>query len=138
LAEELAILGIVAALLFLTASLLRQHDRHAFGRVGRRIASLSVVPLVAFLVLPRVLEQLSGNTPQVASVLLRTYGRRVLPSAFGLVIVGLLVALGSAIWPRREEAGVPAAAVTPYAGPPPRPRPVGAPENASITEKLYL
>jgi hypothetical protein len=138
LAEGLTILGIMAALLLVTASLLRKHDRRSFARVGRRIAFLSVFPLAVFLVLPHVLAHLSGTTPQVASVLLRTYGHRVLPSAFGLLIAGLLVALGALVWPRPVDATAAAPDVTPYSGPPPKPRPAGAPENATITEKLYL
>ncbi len=41
-ADALAILGIAAALLFVTASQILVHDRRAFGRVGRRVAYLAL------------------------------------------------------------------------------------------------
>src|SRR5436853_521112 len=54
-ANMIAVLGILAALLLITASLLLDNDRPAIGRVGRRIAFLAFMPIVVFVVLPRVL-----------------------------------------------------------------------------------
>jgi hypothetical protein len=131
-ADGVAVLGIIAALLLITASLLLQHDRRSIARVGRRTAYLAITPLIVFAVLPRVLEQSSGDEPGIAAVLLRTYGNRVLPSAIGLVIVGLAIVVGAIVWPR---AGLTERAAPPTAAAPLPPTAAHPPE---ITEKLYL
>jgi hypothetical protein len=131
-AGGVAVLGIVAALLLITASLLLQHDRRSIARVGRRTAYLAITPLIVFALLPRVLAHASGDAPGIAAALLRTYGDRVLPSAVGLVIVGLAIVVGAIVWPR---AGQTEHAATPAVAAPP---PTTAAHHPEITEKLYL
>ncbi len=140
-AGGVALLGIIAALLLITASLLLQHDRRSIARVGRRTAYLAIAPLIVFAVLPRVLAHTSGDAPGIAAALLRTYGNRVLPSAVGLVIAGLVIVAGAIVWPRAEGSAAQSAADAPppdtrRAGAPLRPR--TAPDQPEITEKLYL
>ena len=81
----------------------------------------------------------SGNAPQIASALLRVYGDRVLPSAIALIVVGLVIALCAIVWPRHPARDAHDAAHTArrYTGPEP-PRPRTAPDQPSITEKMYL
>jgi hypothetical protein len=97
-----ATLGIIAALLLITASVLLEHDRRAIARVGRRTAYLAVTPLLVFALLPRVLWISSGEAPQIASALLRVYGNRALPSAIALAVVGLAIVVGAVVWPRPD------------------------------------
>ena len=97
-----AMLGITAALLFITSALLLEHDRRTIARVGRRTAYLAVTPLLVFALLPRILSIPSGDAPQIASALLRVYGNRALPSAFALVVVGLAIVVGTIVWPRTD------------------------------------
>jgi len=138
-ADGFTMLAVIAALLLITASLLLQHDRRSIGRVGRRIAFLAITPIVVLVVLPRVLAHVSGDAPQIASALLRVYGDRVLPSAIGIVIVGLVVVVGAIVWPRHALAGSESAShVAPYTGPEPSPRPRVSPDQPTITEKMYL
>jgi hypothetical protein len=140
-ADGITLLAVIAALLLITASLLLQHDRRSIARVGRRIAFLAITPIVALVVLPRVLAHASGDAPQIASALLRVYGDRVLPSAVGLVIAGVLVVVGALAWPRRDLASSESRAVrgvTPYTGPEPSPRPRVSPDQPTSTEKMYL
>lgn len=140
-AGGVALLGIVAALLFITASLLLSHRRRAVGKVGRRTAYLAITPLVVFAVLPRVLSSASGEGPQIASALLRVYGHRVLPSAIALVVVGASVAIGAIAWPRTGSATEPSMPpVTPRrpGDSTTAPRPRVAPDQPEITERIYL
>jgi hypothetical protein len=137
--DAVAVLGIVAALLLITASLILQHDRRSFSRVGRRIAYLAVTPLLVFVVLPRIVEHASGDAPQIAAALLRVYGDRILPSAIGLVIVGLTIALGALVWPRIDlGTNPPDSGPGPYNGPTPSPRPGTGTDDPAITQRLYL
>jgi hypothetical protein len=136
----ITLLATLAALLFVAASLLLQHDRRSVARVGRRIAYLAVMPLVVFEVLPRVLTHASGDAPQIAAALLRVYGDRVLPSAIALAVVGIAIAIAALAWPRNVvefgRSGPPPS--SPYNGPTPTPRPPGPPDRPDITERLYL
>src|SRR5258708_25095886 len=140
-AGGVALLGLLAALLLITASLLLRHDRRSIARVGRRTAYLAITPLFVFVVLPRVLAHAAGDAPRLAAALLRTYGTRVLPAAVALVIIGLAVVVGAIVWPRRALAGTaPAANATPAdtaRGARSRAA-VGTPDQPAITEKLYL
>jgi hypothetical protein len=138
-ANVVTVLAIMAALLFITASLLMQHDRGTIGRVGRRTAYLALTPLIVFFALPRVLENASGDAPQIASALLRVYGDRVLPSAIALIVVGLVIVVGAIVWPRHpfRDAHDAANGIVPYTGPE-SPRPRVAPEQPAISEKMYL
>jgi hypothetical protein len=141
-ADGVALLGIIAALLLITASLLLQHDRRSIARVGRRIAYLAITPLIVFAVLPpRVLAHASGDGPGIAAALLRTYGNRVLPSAVGLVIAGLAIVVGAIVWPRAGGSATQSAADAPPSDPrraAAAPWPRSAPDQPEITEKLYL
>ena len=134
-ANVVALLGVIAALLFIAASLVLRHDRKAVALVGRRTAYLAITPLVVFVVLPRLLSHASGDAPQVASALFRVYGDRVLPSAIGLAVIGLVVFFGALLMPRLSSDDSP----TPN-GPrrPPAPRPGSGPDQPAITEKMYL
>jgi hypothetical protein len=137
-ADVITVLATLAALLLITASLLLRHDRRSIARIGRRTAYLAVMPLVVFVLLPRVLTHASGDAPQIASALLRVYGNRVLPSAIAFVVVGVGIVVGAFAWPRRSTdfgRSGPGPA-SPFNGPPPRP-PV-APDRPEITERLYL
>jgi hypothetical protein len=139
-ANVITVLAAIAALLFVAASLLLQHDRRSVARVGRRIAYLAVMPLVVFEVLPLVLGHASGDAPQIAAALLRVYGNRVLPSAIAFAIVGVAIAIAPLAWPRNVtefgRAGPPPS--SPYNGPTPTPRPPGPPDRPDVTERLYL
>jgi hypothetical protein len=136
-ANVVAVLGIVAALLFITASLILRHDRRAIALVGRRITYLAIMPLVVFVVLPRLLSHASGDAPQVASALFRVYGDRVLPSAITLAVVGLAIFFGAFLMPRfsAEDSPTPNGRRT---RPPTPPRPSSGPDQPAITEKMYL
>jgi hypothetical protein len=139
-ANMITVLAAIAALLFVAASLVLQHDRRSVARVGRRIAYLAVMPLVVFEVLPLVLGHASGDAPQIAAALLRVYGNRVLPSAIAFAIVGVAIAIAPLAWPRNVtefgRAGPPPN--SPYNGPTPTPRPPGPPDRPDVTERLYL
>ncbi len=102
-ANVVTLLAAIAAILFVSASLLLQHGRRSIARVGRRIAYLAVMPIVVFEVLPRVLTHASGDAPQIAAALLRVYGNRVLPSAIVLAVVGVAIAIGALVWPPRRS-----------------------------------
>ncbi len=142
-ADGFMVLAILAALLLITASLLLEHDRRSIMRVGRRTAYLAVTPVILFVVLPRVLEHASGDAPQIASVLLKVYGDRVLPSAIVLALLGVAIVAGAFLLPRGllARTGAPAPPTAPsgpmYTGPVPSSRP-GAPDQPSISEKMYL
>jgi hypothetical protein len=131
-AHNVALLGTIAALLLLTASLLMVHDRGAIARVGRRTAYIAIVPLLVFALGPRLLAGARGGAPEIAGAALRTYGGRVVPSAVALVVVGLVVAMGALLAPASTEVRVP-----PAPAPEPQPRPAPAPP-ARIEEHLYL
>ena len=63
----------------------------------------------------------------------------MLPSAIGIVIVGLVVVVGAIVWPRHGLAGSESTShVAPYTGPEPSPRPRVSPDQPTITEKMYL
>jgi len=134
----IAWLGIVAALLFIAAALILDHDRRTIARAGRRTAYLAVTPLLVFAVLPHVLSWSSSDAPQIASSLLRVLGHRVLPSAIALVVVGLAIVAGAIVWPRTgantwasERAPLPAEPRDRRRTPPP-------PAPTTISEKTYL
>jgi len=139
-ADVVMVLAIGAALMLITASLLMSHDRRSVGRAGRRVAFLAITPLLVFVVLPRFLMHASGDAPQIASVLLRAYGDRVLPSVILLVGAGLAVAIGALVWPRhRADSPVPTAPPQSYTGPTPStPSWSTTPDQPTITEKMYL
>jgi hypothetical protein len=139
-ADVVFALATIAALLFVTASLLLRHDRRAVAQVGRRVAYLAVMPLVVFVALPRVLTHASGEAPQIVAALLRVYGDRVLPSAIALLVVGGAVAIAALLWPRNVtefgRSGPPPR--SPFNGPTPTPRPPGPADRPEITDRLYL
>jgi len=131
-AAGITLLGIAAALLLITAALLSDPTRHTTALVGRRIAYLAVTPLVLFAIVPRALEHLPGEVPDVTAVLLRAYGGRVLVSAFALAIAGVALVVGAHAWPRPVAVPPPASRPTPPSNPP------ASPDQPAITEKLYL
>jgi hypothetical protein len=134
----IAWLGIVAALLFVTAALLLDPERRTIARAGRRTAYLAVTPLLVFALLPHVLSLSSSDAPQIASALLRVVGDRVLPSAIALVLVGLAIVAGTIVWPR--DLMTPRARKRPAlpAEPADWRRTRVAPEPTTISEKTYL
>jgi hypothetical protein len=134
----IAWLGIVAALLFITAALLLDHDRPSIARAGRRTAYLAVTPLLVFAVLPHVLSLSSSDAPQIASALLRVLGSRVLPSAIALVVVGLAIVAGTIVWPRDGMSPWARKTARPSTDPTDWRRTQVAPEPTTITEKTYL
>ena len=135
-ADTVTVLAVMAALLLITASLILQHDRRTIGRVGRRTAYLVVHPTSRVLraaVGPRV--RVRRRTADRVRALLRVYGDRVLPSAMALIVIGLTIAISAIVWPRHPVEHAPRP--KPYTGPEP-PRPRVAPDQPSITEKMYL
>jgi hypothetical protein len=137
-----AVLGALAALLLVTASLLMWHERKAFTKLGRRVAYLSIIPLLGFVVAPRVLDLRDGDAEQIGAAVLRAYGSRVVPSAVALLVTGLIVVVASLTWARRGVSGgapVPAAAAARATSPWDMPTaPPTLPTEPAITEKLYL
>jgi hypothetical protein len=128
--------GALIALVLVGASLLLAHERRDVARVGRRIAYLSICPLLFFGLLPHFLEGADGDAPEVGGALLRTYGSRVMPSAIALLVVGITVVVGSlAIRRRTAEAPRPAPMQPPPAPGPPDPRLAHPPVAA---EEMYL
>src|SRR5262249_31954421 len=77
-------LGFAAGILLIAASLMLARDKKSVSRVGRRLAYLAIIPLLAFAALPRVLDGWSASGAQVGAAVLRGYSGRVLPSAFAL------------------------------------------------------
>ena len=136
-ANVVTLLGTMAALLLVTASLILRHSRRAIRRLGRRIAFLAVGPLVLLVAFPRLLAHAPGDPAQIAAALLRVYGDRVLPSAIALVAVGAVVFLGAIVWPRNVERMGRAGPDGPgsFSGPAPR---SGPPDRPDITDRLYL
>jgi hypothetical protein len=147
--ETLSIVAILAALLMIGGALALWHERKVFTRLGRRIALLSVGPLIAFVVVPALLDHKGGNIAAVAGAVLRAYRARVLPSALILLGVGVTIVVGSTLVRialgagRILTPGADTGATTepapgplgPFAGPNPL---HPAPTEPAITEKLYL
>jgi hypothetical protein len=138
-AGVIALAALMAALVLITGSLLLCHDRAAFARTGRRISYGAIGPLLTFLLLPRLMSHFDGHGPQIAGAVLGAYGPRIVPSAIALAVVGLLVVLGSVVWPRRAvEAEADPALAPPPAEALPSPLLPAAPGEPAINEKLYL
>jgi hypothetical protein len=120
-------LGFAAGILLIAASLMLVRDRKAVSRVGRRIAYLAIIPLLAFAVLPRILDPLGGGA-QVGAAALRGYSGRVLPSAIALIMIGVSTALIAWVGiPRARPRDVDIA-----------PAPRTPPPDTLLPEKLYL
>jgi hypothetical protein len=137
-ADAVTVIGIVTALLLGVASLVMLHDRKHFGRLGRRIAYLALLPALGFVLLPSLLDRSHRDGAEVAGAVLRTYRGRIVPSVVALAVVGLVVFVAALVWPRRRAAEMPAAPRQSYAGPTPTAPPPGPPTQEAITEKLYL
>jgi hypothetical protein len=121
-------LGLAAGVLLIGASLMLVRDKKAVSRMGRRIAYLAIIPMLAFAVLPRVLDSWGAGGAQVGAAVLRGYSGRVLPSAMALMLIGVSTALIAWV-------GIPSARQPePDNAPPPRP----TPPDARLPEKLYL
>ncbi len=133
--------GVLAGLLafvLIGAALLLGHDAKMIGRVGRRVALLALGPVLAFALLPRLLEAGHGNSEAVAAALLHAYGRHgVLFSAAALVVIGVSTWLIAAAVPTLRRIYRPGAAERPRAGSAPPPPTASAPP-LPIPEKLYL
>jgi hypothetical protein len=142
-AGGIAVAAGLAALVSIAGSLLFRHDRRAVARVGRNVAYLSIVPLLACVLLPRVLEHRSAGPAQVAVALLDTFRPHVLPSAIALLAGGAALALIATFAPRPGAAagdrpGAGRGPSRPAAGPSPAGPPPQRPDEPAITEKLYL
>jgi hypothetical protein len=121
-------LGLAAGVLLIAASLMLVRDKKAVSRVGRRIAYLAIIPLLAFAVLPWVLDSLGGAGAQVGAVVLRSYSGRVLPSAIALILIGVSTALIAWVgMPRTSQPEIKQA-----------PKPAPPPVDTRLPEKLYL
>jgi hypothetical protein len=92
-------LGTLVALLCITLSLLLVHDRAAMGRLGRRTAYLSVVPLLMFAIAPLLLDG-RGDLPSILAAGADAYAGRVLPSAIALLVVGIAGAVTALALPK--------------------------------------
>ncbi len=121
------------ALVLVGASLLVAHERRDVARIGRRIAYLSICPLLFFGLLPHLLQGADGDAPEIGGALLGSYGSRVLPSAIGLLVAGIIVTIGS-LAIRRRHAGTPRTPPMHPASVPPDPRLAHPP----VPEEMYL
>jgi len=92
-AQSVFVLAGLAALLLVGASLTLDHTRKAIARAGRRVAYLSIAPVLGFVLLPHLLGT-TGATG-VARVALEAYGSRVVPSGIALLIIGVAVVVAS-------------------------------------------
>lgn len=129
------IFGAVGALLLGSLSLLLVHDRRAIRRVGRRVAYLAITPLLLFALLPRMLDG-RGDVQDIAAAVMRSYGGRVVPSAIGFAVLGVVVWMVALVWPRRPGAELTSPPVAPGETLP-SPMHPAAPEPA-VPGKLYL
>jgi hypothetical protein len=121
-------LGLAAAILLIGASLMLQRDKKAVSRVGRRVAYLAIVPLLAFAVVPRLLDAWSASGAQVGAAALRGYSGRVMPSAIALIVIGVSTAVIAWVWiPQARRHSVDDAAA-----------PRAQPADTVLPEKLYL
>jgi hypothetical protein len=121
-------LATALAILLIAGALLLVRDQSMIGRVGRRIAYLAIGPILAFVVIPRLLDANRGDAYVVAASILRGYGRQVVLSALVLAVAGIstwLVALAVPVLSRRRS--------------PAEPRPAGArpAPQSPVPEKLY-
>jgi hypothetical protein len=137
-ANALTVMGIVAAVLLGSASFMLLHDRKHFGRLGRRIAYLGLLPTLGFIVVPKLLERSGNDGAEVAGAVLHTYSARVVPSVIILAAVGVAVVVTALVWPRGRSLPMPAAPAQLYTGPAPTAPPLAPPTEPAITEKLYL
>jgi hypothetical protein len=103
------VLGGIGGVALIAASLSRARDRRHVAALGRRVAYLSVPPLVGFVVVPRLLRDASGDFPELAGALLDGYAGRVVPSAIALLIAGVLTIAGARFLapPSEDEAAAP-------------------------------
>jgi hypothetical protein len=133
-------LGLAAGVLLIAISLMQVRDRKVVARLGRRTAYLAIGPLLAFAVIPHLLDGWSNTGAVVAGTLLRSYSGRVLPSALMLAVVGCSVSL-IALATRLSHIS-PAPAPGPALQAPVRatpPPPVTTPAaQPGTSEKLYL
>jgi hypothetical protein len=121
-------LGLAAGVLLVGASLMLARDRKSVSRVGRRIAYLAIIPMLAFAVLPRILDSWGAGGAQVGAAALRGYSGRVLPSAIALIMIGVSTALIAWVGiPRTRQREVADA-----------PTPRTPPTDTLLPEKLYL
>jgi hypothetical protein len=137
-ANSFVLLGVGLGLLLAAWSLLMLHDRKHFRRLGKRIAYLSAVPLLMFVLGPWVLAKFDSDGPQIASAVLRTYAGRVVPSALFLLVVGATVIITTILWPKPKLV-VSAPVPTPPTEEIPNPMaPALNPRDPTVTDKLYL
>jgi hypothetical protein len=121
-------LGLAAGILLMAASLMLARDKKAVSRLGRRVAYLAIIPMLAFALLPEILDSLKGNGAQVGAAVLRGYRGRVLPSAIALIIIGVSTALIASVRvPRVRERSADDAPSSPQ-----------RPTETMLPEKLYL
>jgi hypothetical protein len=137
-AQAVTLIGFALALLLGALALLVWHERPAFARAGRRIAYLAIAPLLVFLVLPLVVSRFSGTAPEVIGTVLRSYRGRVLPSAIAFLVLGLLVAVGSVLVPRRATEDPPVASTAGRDLTVPSPYAPAMTSPSATGDKLYL
>jgi hypothetical protein len=110
-------------------------QRDAVGRIGRRIALLSIGPFVMFVVFPLLLRQAHQDATTVISDAMSVYRDRVLPSAIVLLAGGLTVWLIALALPKADEPDRPSPRSRRPSPPADMPVPLGDPRAA---EKMYL
>jgi hypothetical protein len=138
-ADVAVALGTVVALVLIGIALAADRSRSAIARLGRRIAYLSIAPIVAFGVLPAVIG--SHGVADVVRVALQEYAARVLPSAFAFLAAGVVIAIGSLFM--RRSSGAPATgndafAFTPAPALPPPSDPLAPALAPRLGESLQL
>ncbi len=138
-ADIVAVLGTIAALVLIGAALAKDHSRKAVARLGRRIAYLSIAPIAAFAVVPAIVG--ANGATGVARAALQEYAVHVLPSAFALLAIGIVVVIGS-FFLRRTNAetayNADANPFTPAPALPVQPEPLAPASPPRIGESLRL
>jgi hypothetical protein len=136
---------LIALLLFGAGVAVAPDRRQALGRVGRRVAYLSLTPLVLFVIAPWGLRGVGTEGTTVAADVLEVYQGRVLPSMLLLVFGGLGIWIGARVWPQSAPAPAPTQPIgtsgwsgLPNVIPSSVPARPGATNGDRPTERLYL
>jgi hypothetical protein len=105
-ADLVAVLGAIVALALIGTALKLNHSRKAIARFGRRVAYLSITPMLAFVVLPAVVP--SHGAADVIRVAMEEYAGRVVPSALAFLGLGVMIVIASLFMRRPNLAAAPA------------------------------
>jgi hypothetical protein len=127
------LLGAIAGIALICASLVLDHSRKAVGRAGRRTVYLGLWPLLLFGALPLVLDGQQGGLAEVGNAFLRSYGSRVLPASIALTVIGGAVALGALALRRSAAPAALPHVAAPMPAPPPPPT-----EPPTTKETIYI